>query len=397
MPKASPLRSTPQLLAPLGAASGLVVIFVAALAIPLSSAETLGLSSRQTVGWIMGLYATSGVLTILLVLRYRQPLLVTGNIFVLVFVASLGDGVPWPELIGAAMVAGGLVLVIGLFGVTGWLAEWVPAPVVYGVLAGAVLPFFIDLFTAVGEERLLVGVTLVVYVIGRRFFEPRVPALLPALVAGIFLAIVTGEIGSIPDEVDLVPVLTVPELSLRAVLTVTPVMVLLVTVQANVPSIVFLRKEQFDPPEAVINAVSGIGTTAGSLLGPAGQSLSLPATALCAGPDAGDHARRHWASLIGGVALLLIGLAAGLATAIAQAVPRPLLIAFVGLAVLPVLIVALQGITKGPLTFGPVFAFGIAQSQIEIGGLGPFFWALVGGLVVSRALEKDGWSKQRDD
>lgn len=386
-----------KLLAPLGAAAGLVVIFVAVLSVPLATAETLGLSSRETVGWIMALYGISGALTIVLAFRYRQPLLLTGNIFLLIFVASLGAELPWPELVGAAMVAGALVLVIGALGVTEWLARWLPPAIVYGLLAGAVLHFFVDLFTATGEEPLMVGATIAVYLAGRRFLDPRVPALLPALMAGIVLAIATGELGSVPGDVDLMPVFTTPEFSMRAILTVTPLMVVLVTAQANVPSIVLLRKEQFDPPEAVVNIVSGIATTTGSLLGPVGLSLSLPATALCAGADAGDHSRRHWSAYIAGAASLAVGLAAGFATAIAEAIPRSLLVAFVGLAVLGVLMVAMQNITTGPLTIGPLFAFAISQSELEIGGLGPFFWALAGGLAVSLILEKDAWWEwQRD-
>lgn len=381
-------------LAPVAAALGLVVIFVSVLAVPLTAAESLSLSDREIVGWIMALYGVPGLLTIVFVARYRQPLLLTGNVFLLIFVASLGAEVPWPELVGAAIVAGLIVLVIGPLGVTGRLTRWLPPPIVYGVLAGAVLHFFVDLFTATGDEPLMVGVTLLVYIGARRFLEPRVPALLPALATGIVLAVVLGETGSVPRDVDLVPSFVAPELSVSGLLTVTPVMVVLVTVQANIPSTIFLRKESFEPPERLINAASGAGTALSSFLGPVGVSLSLPATALCAGPDAGDREHRHLAAYIAGAASLVIGLAAGIATTIADVLPRPLLLAFVGLAVLGVLSAALVNVTKGPLVLGPLFAFGIAQSDLELLELGPFFWALAGGLAVSFVLERDAWRRR---
>ncbi len=56
-----------------------------------------------------------------------------------------------------------------------------------------------------------------------------------------------------------------------------------------------------------------------------------------------------------------------------------------------VLLAALQNVTRGPLTLGPLFAFAIAQSELELADLGPFFWALVGGLVVSFVLEREEW------
>lgn len=377
-------------LAPTAAAAGLTVIFISALSLPLASSESLGLTDRELVGWIMALYAIPGALTLVIAARYRQPILYTGNIFLLIFVASLGAEVPWSELVGAAVLAGLIVLTIGPLGVTGWLERWIPAPIVYGVLAGAILHFFVDLFTATGAEPLLVGMTLVVYVAARRLVEPRVPALLPALATGIVLAIASGETGSVPTDVALLPTFVAPTLSINAVLTVTPVMVVLITLQANIPSAVFLRTESFEPPEAVLNVVSGAGSAASSLLGPVGVSLSLPATALCAGPDAGPAEHRHRSAYIAGTALVLIGAAAGFAAAVAEALPRSLLAAFVGLAVIGVLSAALQNITKGPLLLGPLFAFGISQSEIELLELGPFFWALAGGLLVTLTLERDG-------
>lgn len=383
------------MLSALGAASALIVIFIAVLSIPLSTAADLGLTEQETVGWIMALYGIPGILTVVLVWRYRQPLLITGNIFLLIFVASLGTDLLWEEIVGAAVVSGVVVLVLGPLGVVDRLSTWLPPPIVFGLLAGAVLPFFVDLFSATGDEPLMVGGTLVVYLVARRVAEPRIPALLPALVTGITLAAVTGELGSAPTQFELAPAFTAPEFSLGAIVTVVPVMVVLITLQANVPSLVFLREHGYEPPATGLNAVSGLGTAGGSLLGPMGVSLSLPATALCAGPDAGDHGRRHWAAYIAGGASLAIGLAAGLATGVAEVVPRPLLIALVGLAVIGVLSAALQSITRGPLTLGPLFAFAIAQSELELGDLGPFFWALAGGIVVSLLLESDQWKALR--
>jgi len=380
-----------RLLPPLGAATALIVIFVTVLSIPLATAHDLGLTEAETVGWIMGLYGIPGLLTLVLAIRYRQPLLVTGNVFLLIFIASLGREIAWPELVGAVIVSGLAVLVLGPLGVISRLTAWLPSPIVYGLLAGAVLHFFVDLFSAVGNEPLMVGGTLAAYVLGRRFTEPRIPALLPALVVGIALAAITGEIGSAPSEVTLAPAFTAPEFSFQSIATVAPVAIVLITVQANVPSLVFLRAQGYAPPEGGLNAMSGLGTAAGSFMGPVGVSLSLPATALCAGPDAGPRSHRHWAALIAGGASLAIGLAAGLATRIAEVLPAALLTGLVGLAVLGVLAAALGNAVKGPLVLGPLFAFAISQSNLEIIELGPFFWALVGGLAISWLLERDGW------
>lgn len=370
----------------------MVVVMIAVLSIPLRVGAALGLSAAETTGWLLAVYGVSAVLSLVLTFRYRQPLLLTGNIFVLIFIASLGNELSWAELVGASMVAGALVLVLGPLGLTHRLAIWIPAPIIFGLLAGAVLPFFVDLFTALGKEPAMVGGALVAYLVGRRVLASPQLAILPALVAGLALAAFTGELGSFPTGVALpAPVLTTPVFSLRAILTATPVIVVLITLQADIPSIVFLRSQGYDPPERTVTLLSGAGTLFGSLLGPMGVSLSLPATALCAGPDAGELETRHWSVYMVAGAALLIALFAGLAAELATIVPEALLAAGVGLAIIGVLLGALQQVAGGSLLLGPMFAFATALSDISLLGLGSFFWALIFGLAASLLLERDAW------
>jgi benzoate membrane transport protein len=394
-----------------GAAASVAVVFVAVLAVPLAVASQLGLTEGQTTGWIVALYGMSGVLSLAMVARYRQPLLLTGNVFMLIFIASLGTQLRWSELVGAAVVAGAVVLVSGQLGWTGRLALWLPAPIVFGLLAGAVLPFVLDIFVAIlgGDvrgaevstaERLMIGGALVAYVVGRRTLEPRLPAVLPALVVGTAIAAVSGDL-TLPPSPLRVPVLSVtaPTFSLAAIVTATPVMVVLIALQANLPSIVFLRSQGYEPPEAAVTRLSGVGTLLGSFLGPMGVSLSLPATALTAGPAAGPKAARHRAASLAAGGAVLIALLAGLAAELATIVPRAFLFAMAGLALLGVLSTALEHMTSGPLRLGPLFAFAIAllDSDLSLLGLGPFFWALVTGLAVSLVLERGGWHALREE
>jgi hypothetical protein len=175
----------------LGAALPLIVLFITVLSIFLTVTENLGLSEGQTASWIMVAYGLPGLLSLGLALHYRQPLVLTGNLFALIFVSSLAGQISYPELIGAFIVTGaGMVLVTAL-GLTGLLASWIPAPVVLGLLAGAIMPFISDVFTSFGEAPLLVGGTVLAYVLSRRVLGERLPAILPALVAGLALAALT--------------------------------------------------------------------------------------------------------------------------------------------------------------------------------------------------------------
>lgn len=387
-----------RLMPAIGVALSLIVIFISVLAIPLGTAVDLGLTPGETTAWIMSIYGVAGALSLVLIVRYRQPLLLTGNVFVLIFVARLGTEVTWPELVGASIIAGAVVLTLGPLGLTRRLMAWLPAPIVFGLLAGAVLDFVVAMFTELGNEPLLIGGTVVVYLLARLTVEPRLPAILPALGAALLIAWLTGDLSGLTIEAAMrAPVFTQPSFSLSAVLTVAPVMVVLISVQANVPSMVFLREQGYHPPTRMLGAVSGVGTVAGSSMGPIGVSLSLPATALVAGPEAGSRSVRYWGAGIASAAALGVALLAGFAVEIASALPEALLLTGVGLAVLPILSDALQKVTGERLTWGPLFAFLIALSEVSLLGLGSFFWAIVGGVGVTLLLERDQWKALHDE
>jgi benzoate membrane transport protein len=380
-----------------GAAVRSIIIFIAVLSIPLTAAQVLALSPAETSSWILALYGLPGLLSLFLALRYRQPLLITGNLFFIIFISGLEGQLSFPELMGASMLAGAAVLLIGFLGLTRRLATWIPVPIMFGLLAGALMPFVSRFFTAFGDAPALVGGTLLAYLVSRSVLGTRLPAILPALVTGLIVTAATGQFGQVTDQLALeLPKLTLPVFSFPAILTATPVFFVLITLQANLPSLRFLHSQEYEPPETAIDLVSGIGTMLGSFLGPTGVSLSLPATSLVAGSEAGDREIRHRSVYLVGGAGLLVGLLASIAAGLLEIIPSALLLTLAGLAVVDVLANALKRVTEGPLLLGPLFAFAIALSDISFLSLGNYFWSLVIGTAVSLLLERDGLRALRE-
>lgn len=376
----------------------LIILPITILVLPLSAAEVMGLSRSQITNWILALYGIPSILGMLLSLRYQLPLLTTGNIFALLFILSLGDQFSFAEITGAFIITGVGVLLVSLLGLTAVLAAWIPTPVVLGLLAGSIMPLFAGIFTAVGEAPLTVGSAFIVYLLSRRFLGERLPPIFPALVTGLTIAALTGQIGVLSARPSLpIPKVTPPIFSPQAIVTITPVLLAVVIIQSNLPSMVFLRSQTYRPPERVVDLVSGTGTILGSLLGPTAISLSLPATAIAAGPGAGETRFRHRSIYIAGTAVVLLALLAGLAAELPQIIPTPLLLALAGMAVIEVFIRALQDVTRGPLLLGPVFAFAIAFSDISLFGLGAYFWSLVIGTGVTLLIERDELRKLREE
>jgi benzoate membrane transport protein len=386
------------------AGATVAIVFLAVLSIMLTAAGPggLGLSDDRTSGWIAVVYGLPMIPSLVLTLRHRVPLLLTGNIFALIFFVTLGHRVGFDELVGASMVAGAIILLTAILGVTGQLARWIPIPIVNGLIAGAVMPFVIDLFSSLspsgGNARLaiVVGSALLGYLLGQRFLGTRVPAVLPAFVAGVVATAATGSLGAFPSSFSLPGFeLIAPELSWTAIVTVTPVLVALMTVQSNIPSVIYLRSQGFSPPERTLNVVSGVGTLLGSALGPVAVSLALPPILVTAGPAAGERSQRYRSIFVPVAAGLLIALFARTAADLAVLLPPVLLLAIAGLAIVPALAAALREITRGPLVLGPLFAFAIALSDMTLFGLGSFFWSLVLGTLISLFLEREEWKELR--
>jgi benzoate membrane transport protein len=166
-------------------------------------------------------------------------------------------------------------------------------------------------------------------------------------------------------------------------------------VPSNIPAVIFMRGQGFEPPERVVNVISGVGTIAGSFFGPVAVSLALPPVLLTAGPGAGERSIRYRSVFLPIAAGLGIALFASTAADLAVLVPSVLLLSMAGLALIGALIAALKEIAAGPLTLGPVVAFAIALSDMTVLGLSPFFWSLVLGVAVSALVERDGWAALR--
>lgn len=155
----------------------------------------------------------------------------------------------------------------------------------------------------------------------------------------------------------------------------------LVTMAAqNVPGMAVLAQYGYHPPLRPILAATGLGTLAGAPFGGHAVNLAAISAALAAGPDAGPAHRRWIASVTAGVGLAVLGLAAGVATAVLARSPPVLVEAVAGLALLGALAASIASAVAEPSgREAAAVTFVVTAAGIGFLGLGSAFWGLVAG------------------
>jgi benzoate membrane transport protein len=152
----------------------------------------------------------------------------------------------------------------------------------------------------------------------------------------------------------------------------------------NLPGIAIMKGFGYKVPVRAVITSTGLATMAASFFGGFGMNLAAITAAINANEQAAkDPARRWVASFVGGLVYWLFAIGAGIFAAFVLAVPSELLLAVVGLALLPSFISAIGASLEDKSTRLPaVITFVVGAAGISVFGIGGAFWALVAGMLV---------------
>lgn len=93
-------------------------------------------TAAQTILWIFSVYVFGGILGILLPLYYRIPIVGGHSLTGVAFLATMTGKFTFNELIGAYIVSGLLLLLIGSLGIFSKLIKLVPKEIIAAMLSG---------------------------------------------------------------------------------------------------------------------------------------------------------------------------------------------------------------------------------------------------------------------
>ena len=376
------------------AVAGLIAVIVSyggPAAIIFQAAAKAGLSPGQITSWIWAISIGSGLAGVALSLRYRVPVIVAWSTPGAALLAAGWAAYPYPEAIGAFLLAGVAITIFGATGLFSALMERIPSAVVAAMLAGILFRFGVDVFTSLRGAPLLVTPMLACYLAMKRL-KPRY-AILATLCAGLAASAALGLLHQ--DGLDVVlngalarPILTTPVFSLGALIGLGVPLFLVTMTGQNATGLGVLRTAGYKTPGGPLVAATGVLSTLLAPFGAHGINLAAITAAICTGPEAHHNPdRRYVAGVVCGVAYLVIGLFGATLVGIFASLPAPLVAAISGLALFGALMAGLtQAMEDEAQREAALVTFLVTVSGVTLWGIGSAFWGLVGGVLANAAL-----------
>lgn len=367
-----------------GFSSSAVVVF--------QGARAVGATPEQIASWMWALGLGMGLTCIGLSLRHRMPVVTAWSTPGAAMLISGAAGLPYEQAIGAFVVSAVLIAIAGFSGLFERLIGRIPAAIGSGMLAGVLLRFGMEAFSAMQRQFGLALAMFAAYLLMRRL-SPRY-AVVVTLALGIGIA---GALGLLRlNGVALtpaVPVWTTPDFSWSALIGIAIPLFVVTMVSQNVPGATVLRASGYWPPISPIIGWIGAGNLVLAPFGAFALNLAAITAAICTGREAHeDPARRYIAGVAAGVFYCLVGLFGATVAALFAAFPGELVLVIAGLALLGTIGNGLAAALADESQREPaIITFLVTASGLTLLGIGPAFWGLVAGglaLVVLRPRAK---------
>ena len=375
------------------AVNGLVAFIFAAsgpVAIVLAVGGQGGLSESDLSSWIFGAFFINGLISIGFCLFYRQPLVFFWTIPGAVLVGPALGHLSFPEVIGAFIASGALMLALGLSGWVRRCTEAAPMPIVMAMVAGVFLRFGTGLVHAVRDDFVITAPMVVAFIF--LSFAKKIGRLLPpligALIVGIFCIFLENKFNA--GETALFnlspPNLYLPAFSWQAMIELVVPLAITVLVVQNGQGFAVLTAAGHKPPIDAIAAACGAGSMVTAFVGSVSTCLTGPVNAIIS--SSGEKHRHYTAGVFVGLLALAFGLLSPVFTRLLLSTPPAFIAALGGLAMLRVLQTAFGVAFGGKFALGALVTFLVTVADVSIFNVGAAFWGLVLGFAISWLLER---------
>ncbi|HFG6954854.1 benzoate/H(+) symporter BenE [Acinetobacter baumannii] len=355
--------------------SGPLIIFFQA-------AQRAHVSTDMMVSWIWGISIGAAVSGIYLSIKYKTPVITAWSAPGTALLVTLFPNISLNEAVAAYITSAIVIFLIGITGYFDKLLKWIPQDVAAGMMAGILFQFGISLFTASDSMPLIVFSMLIVFLVAKRLM-PRY-TMIWVLAAGVLLSLILGKMNPVDVSFNLaIPQWISPEWTWNSTLNLAVPLILVSLTGQFLPGMAIMKLSGYDTPAKPIITVTSIASLAVACIGGITIVLASITAALCMGKDAHElKEKRYIAGIANGIFYILGGLFAGSIVMLFSLLPKELVAALAGLALLGAIATNISVAMKNDSQRdAALITFLATASGMHFLGLSSVFWGICIGVI----------------
>lgn len=359
-----------------------LISYAGPLIIFFQAAQQAQVAQEMMISWIWAISIGAACAGIFLSIKYKVPVVTAWSAPGTALLVTLFPELSLNEAIGAYITSAIVIFLVGISGSFDKLLKWIPQHIAAAMMAGILFQFGLSLFKASDSMPWIVFGMLAVFLIAKRL-TPRY-TMLWVLLSGVILALFFGQMNPVQVHFQLaMPQWIQPEWSWSSSLNFALPLILVSLSGQFLPGMSMIKLNGYDVPAKPIIATTSIASLAVACMGGITIVLASITAALCMGKDAHElKEKRYIAGIANGIFYILGGLFAGSIVMLFSLLPKELIAALAGLALLGAIATNISvAMHNEQQRDAALLTFLATASGMQFLGLSSVFWGICIGML----------------
>lgn len=373
-----------------------LIAYAGPLVIFFQAAQAAQVSEAMMASWIWGISIGTAIPGIYLSIKYKAPIVTAWSAPGTVLLVTLFPQMSINEAVAAYIISAIVIFMVGATGYFDKVLQWIPNSIAAGMMAGILFQFGLALFVATDTMPFIIFSMLGCYLLAKRL-SPRY-TMIWVLLCGVTLSLLLGKMNPVDINFTMtIPVLIWPEWSWHSTFNLAIPLILVSLSGQFLPGMAILNLSGYDTPAKPIVMATSIASLAVACVGGITITLAAITAALCTGKDAHElKEKRYIAGVANGIFYLLGGLFASSIVLVFSLLPKELIAALAGLALIGAISANITVAMKDDSQReSALITFLATASGMQFLGLSSVFWGICIGMIAHYILTKKAASRLR--
>ncbi len=366
-----------------------LIAYAGPLVIFFQAAQAAQVSEAMMASWIWGISIGTAIPGIYLSIKYKAPIVTAWSAPGTVLLVTLFPQMSINEAVAAYIISAIVIFMVGATGYFDKVLQWIPNSIAAGMMAGILFQFGLALFVATDTMPFIIFSMLGCYLLAKRL-SPRY-TMIWVLLCGVTLSLLLGKMNPVDINFTMtIPVLIWPEWSWHSTFNLAIPLILVSLSGQFLPGMAILNLSGYDTPAKPIVMATSIASLAVACVGGITITLAAITAALCTGKDAHElKEKRYIAGVANGIFYLLGGLFASSIVLVFSLLPKELIAALAGLALIGAISANITVAMKDDSQReSALITFLATASGMQFLGLSSVFWGICIGMIAHYILTK---------